>query len=47
MSALSPKADIDGSLSNVRFVPIADIAETELSKQKDRLADGLSEIWSD
>ena len=36
MSALYSKADIDGLRRDVRFVQKADIAETELSKQKDR-----------
>ena len=36
MSALYSKADIDGLRGDVRFVPKAEIAETELSKQKNR-----------
>jgi hypothetical protein len=38
MSALPPKADIRRHFFNVCFVPIADIDEITLAKQKDRLA---------
>ena len=38
MSALPPKADMCGALTNVRFVPIADIALNDLCKKKDHLA---------
>ena len=38
MSALPPKADMCGATSDVRFVPIADISDVELLKQKDRHA---------
>jgi hypothetical protein len=38
MSALPLKADMCGALGDVRFVPIADIQEDILRKQKDRLA---------
>jgi hypothetical protein len=37
MSALTPKADTCSAKANVRFVPIADIREMTLQKQKDRL----------
>jgi hypothetical protein len=36
MSALTPKADIDWSLSHVRFVPKADIQELGSHKKKTR-----------
>ena len=38
MSALPPKADMCSATRYVRFVPIADIQEDILRKQKDRLA---------
>ena len=37
MSALPPKADMCSATRDVRFVPIADIREITLQKQKDRL----------
>jgi hypothetical protein len=37
MSALPPKADIDGRLGNVRFVPIADIAPAANNEAADYL----------
>jgi hypothetical protein len=38
MSALPPKADMCSAQADVRFVPIADISDVELLKQKDRHA---------
>jgi hypothetical protein len=35
MSAIPPKADIVQLGGNVRFVPITDMAQTELSKKKE------------
>jgi hypothetical protein len=36
MSALPPKADIQASPINFRFVPVADISDMTFAKQKDR-----------
>jgi hypothetical protein len=38
MSGLPPIADICSAQAHVRYVPKADIAQTVLSKKKDRLA---------
>ncbi|MGA7771533.1 MAG: hypothetical protein WCA25_01120 [Pseudolabrys sp.] len=38
MSALPPKADMCDAAGHVRFVPLADISDVELLKQKDRHA---------
>jgi hypothetical protein len=46
MSALPPIADMCSAQADVRFVPIADISDVELLKQKDRHAPRGEELMA-